>query len=112
MYFSYYSLLGQHYSMLSSVLSSSDTKRDRTQPLALRNSPARGGDSKDNSVGSDMVEGRKPRCRSREARYLVDLKHQRFLEESKGGEFQDVLNCLAKKKKKSGKGVDEKALGL
>jgi len=84
-----------------SVLSSSDTKRDRTQPLALRNSPARGGGSKDSSVGSDMVEGRKPRCRSREARYLVDLKHQRFLEESEGGEFQDVLNSLAKKREGS-----------
>ena len=37
-----------------------------------------------------------------EARYLIDLKHQRFLEESEGGEFQDVLNSLAKKKKWEG----------
>lgn len=79
------------------------------QPLAFRNSPPRGGDNKDNSVGCDVVEGRKPRCGSREARYLIDLKHQRFLEESEGGEFQDVLNSLAKKKK-SGRGVDEKSV--
>lgn len=90
-----------------SVLSSSDTKRDRTQPLAIRNSPARGGDSKNNSVGCDTVEGRKPRCRSREARCLIDLKHQRFLEESEGGEFQDVLNSLAKKKKVGGELMKE-----
>ena len=82
------------------------------QPLAFRNSPPRGGDNKDNSVGCDVVEGRKPRCGSREARYLIDLKHQRFLEESEGGEFQDVLNSLAKKKKKVGGELMKRALGL
>lgn len=82
------------------------------QPLAFRNSPSRGGDNKYNSVGCDVVEGRKSRCRSREARYLIDLKHQRFLEESEGGELQDVLYSLAKKKKKVGGELMKRALGL
>ena len=73
-----------------SVLWSSAIKMDRIQHLALRNSPSRGGDSKDNGVGCDMMEGRKPRGRSGEARHLIDLRHQRrFLEGSEGGEFQD-----------------------
>lgn len=71
------------------MLWSSGIKMDRMQRLALRNSPSRGGDSKDNDVVCDTMEGRKPRGRSGEARHLIDLRHQRFLEGFEGGEFQD-----------------------